>query len=78
MEQNKRISELLKNTIGQRYDAMALKMISDAADVPDEAVYPLRDLGQHLALCQAFALSRREGKTIYMQKQDHWCWAPLP
>ena len=77
MEQNKRISELLKNTIGQRYDAMALKMISDAADVPDEAVYPLRDLGQHLALCQAFALSRREGKTIYMQKQDHWCWAPL-
>ena len=35
MEQNKRISELLKNTIGQRYDAMALKMISDTDDVPE-------------------------------------------
>ena len=77
MEQNKRISELLKNTIGQRYDAMALKMIRDEAEVPENAVYPLRDLGQHMALCQAFALSRREKKTVYMQKQDHWCWAPL-
>ena len=77
MEQNKRISEALKNTIGQRYDAMALKMIHDEAEVPSGTVYPLRDLGQHMALCQAFALSRREGKTVYMQKQDHWCWAPL-
>ena len=77
MEQNKRISEMLKSTIGQRYDAMALKLISDEAQVPEGAVYPLRDIGQHMALCQAFALSRREGKTIYMQKQDHWCFAPL-
>ena len=77
MEQNKRISELLRSTIGQRYDAMALKMITDEAEVPENAVCPLQDLGQHLALCQAFALSRREGKTVYMQKQDHWCWAPL-
>lgn len=77
MEQNERISKLLKSTIGQRYDAMALKMISDENDVPSNAFFPLRDSGQHMALCQAFALSRREGRTVYMQKQDHWCWAPL-
>lgn len=77
MEQNKRISELLKTTIGQRYDAMALKMIRDESEVPENTLYPLRDIGQHMALCQAFALSRREGKTVYMQKEDHWCWAPL-
>ena len=77
MEQNKRISELLKSTIGQRYDAMALKMIREESEVPENAVYPRRDMGQHMALCQAFALSRREGKTVYMQKEDHWCWAPL-
>ena len=77
MEQNNHISQALKNTIGQRYDAMALKMISDESQLPQNAVFPLRDLGQHLALCQAFALSRREGRTVYMQKQDHWCWAPL-
>ena len=77
MEQNNRLSELLKNTIGQRYDAIALKMIADETEIPENAVYPLRDFEQHLALCQAFALSRREGKTVYMQKQDHWCWAPL-
>ena len=69
MEQNNRLSELLKNTIGQRYDAIALKMIADETEIPENAVYPLRDLEQHLALCQAFALSRREGKTVYMQKQ---------
>ena len=77
MEQNKRISELLKSTIGQRYDAMALKMIKDESEIPENAIFPIRDLGHHLALCQAFALSRREGKTVFMQKQDHWCWAPL-
>lgn len=77
MEQNKRISQALKNTIGQRYDAMALKMISNETELPENTVFPLSGMGQHLALCQAFALSRREGKTVYMQKQDHWCWAPL-
>ena len=77
MEQNRRISDLLKGTIGQRYDAMALKMIRDESEVPENALYPMRDLGQHMALCQAFALSRRNGKTVYMQKEDHWCWAPL-
>ncbi|MCR4795781.1 MULTISPECIES: DUF169 domain-containing protein [Ruminococcus] len=77
MELNRRISELLKKTIGQRYDAMALKMISDESELPQNTVYPVRDMGQHMSLCQAFALSRREGKTVYMQKQDHWCWAPL-
>jgi uncharacterized protein (DUF169 family) len=30
-----------------------------------------------MALCQAFALSRRDGKTVFMQKQDHWCFGPL-
>lgn len=64
MEQNNRLSELLKNTIGQRYDSIALKMIADETEIHENAVYPLRDFGQHLALCQAFALSRREGKTV--------------
>lgn len=64
MEQNNRLSELLKNTIGQRYDAIALKLIADETEIPENAVYPLRDFGQYLALCQAFALSRREGKTV--------------
>lgn len=77
MKQNVYLSELLKSTIGQRYDAMALKMIRDEKEVPSNAVYPMRDIKQHLSLCQAFALSRRENKTVYMQKQDHWCWAPL-
>ncbi len=64
MEQNNRISQALKNTIGQRYDAMALKMISDESQLPQNAVFPFRDLGQHLALCKASALSRREGRTV--------------
>lgn len=38
MEQNNRLSELLKNTIGQRYDAIALKMIADETEIPENAV----------------------------------------
>ena len=38
---------------------------------------PLRDRGHHLAQCQAFAISRRQGKTVAMLKEDNWCWGPL-
>ncbi len=67
------MDELLK----LRYPAIALKLIEDESEVPENALRPFADTGRHIALCQAFALSRRQRKTVYMQKQDHWCWNPL-
>ncbi len=56
---------------------VAVKMIRDMEEIPAEAVRPKRDLNQHIAQCQAFALTRREGKTVAMLKEDHWCYAPV-
>jgi uncharacterized protein (DUF169 family) len=46
-------------------------------DIPEGALRPLRDLGYHLALCQGFALSRKEGITVAMFKEDMWCFEPI-
>lgn len=77
LEQNKKIQELMEKLIGLRYPAVAVKMIKDDSEVPEDAVRPLKDMGNHIALCQAFAFARRQGKTIYMEKEDHWCWNPI-
>lgn len=56
---------------------IAVKMIRTEAEIPADAVRPKRDRRQHLAQCQAFSLSRRDGETVAMLKEDHWCYAPV-
>lgn len=56
---------------------VAVKMIQKEEEIPAEAVRPKRDRNQHLAQCQAFSLSRRDGETVAMLKEDHWCYAPV-
>ncbi len=60
-----------------RTSPLALKFLKSTTEVPEGALRPHRDRGYHLAQCQAFAMSRREGATIAMLREDHWCWAPL-
>jgi len=56
-----------------RTSPIAVKMLEKEADIPEGAFRPKRDGGYHLAQCQAFSLSRMEGKTVAMLKEDHWC-----
>ena len=77
IENNIKRHELMVKLVGLRYPAVAIKMIRDEAEVPADAMRPLRDTGMHIALCQAFAYVRRQGKVIYMEKEDHWCWNPI-
>ena len=56
---------------------LALKLLEKEEDIPKGAQRPLRDFGYHLALCQGFALSRREGTTLAMLKEDMWCFEPV-
>jgi uncharacterized protein (DUF169 family) len=56
-----------------RTSPIAVKMLEKEEDIPKEAIRPKKDRGYHLAQCQAFALSRREGTTVAMLKQDNWC-----
>lgn len=69
--------EEIKQTLLLRTSPIAVKMLEKESDIPKEAIRPKRDWGYHLAQCQVFALSRRQGATIAMLKEDHWCWAPL-
>lgn len=65
--------EELENSLLLRTSPVAVKMLEKEADIPKEAFRPKRDGGYHIAQCQAFGMSRREGKTVAMLKEDHWC-----
>jgi uncharacterized protein (DUF169 family) len=56
---------------------IAVRLLEREEDIPGKAVRPMRDRGIHLALCQAFAMSRRQNMTVALTNEDHWCWAPL-
>jgi uncharacterized protein (DUF169 family) len=65
--------EELEKSLMLRTSPIAVKMLEKEADIPKEAVRPKKDRTCHLAQCQAFALSRREGTTVAMLKEDNWC-----
>ena len=71
-EAAKRITDFLDLTL----NIQAVKLIEDPADVPESALIA-RDAIGHLSLCQAFALTKRQGKTLYTDKSSEWCWAPV-
>jgi len=69
--------EELEKALQLKTYPIAVKMLEKEEDIPEGAIRPKRDRGYHLAQCQAFAMTRRQGMTIAMLKEDHWCWAPL-
>jgi uncharacterized protein (DUF169 family) len=56
---------------------VAIKMLASEAEIPEGALRPKRDRGEHYAACQAFSLARRQGWTVAMFLEDHWCYAPI-
>jgi uncharacterized protein (DUF169 family) len=72
-----RFGEELENLLQLKTSPIAVKMLKKESDIPKGAIRPKKDRGYHLAQCQAFAMTRRQGMTIAMLKEDHWCWAPL-
>ena len=74
---NQQRQATLDRMVKLRYSAVAIKFVEDEAIVPENAFRPYRDKQKHIAICQAFALARRQGKVVYMRKEDHWCWNPL-
>ena len=68
-----RYGEDLEKYLMLRTSPIAVKMLEKESDIPEGAIRPFKDRGEHLAQCQAFALSRREMTTVAMLKEDHWC-----
>jgi uncharacterized protein (DUF169 family) len=65
--------EELERFLMLRTSPIAVKMLEKETDIPKEAIRPKKDRKCHLAQCQAFALSRREGTAVAMLKEDNWC-----
>jgi uncharacterized protein (DUF169 family) len=72
-----KLGEELERLLILRYAPIAVKLLKTEADIPKSARRPKRDLGMHLALCQAFAMVRRQRKSLALLKEDHWCVWPL-
>ncbi len=68
-----RYGEDLESSLLLRTSPVAVKMLEKEADIPKDAFRPKKDGKCHIAQCQAFGMSRREGKTVAMLKEDHWC-----
>ena len=77
IEKNAQYSKELREMLLLRYEPIAIKLIESEQEIPEGVIQPKRDLGKHMALCQAFAMARRDQKTIYMDKTSEWCWNPL-
>jgi uncharacterized protein (DUF169 family) len=72
-----RYGEEIEKLMLLRTSPIAVKMLEKESDIPEGALRPKKDKGYHLAQCQAFSLSRRQGKTVAMLIEDNWCWGPL-
>ena len=72
-----RCGEELEMRLLLRTSPIAIKMLEKEEDIPKGAMRPMKDLGVHLGLCQAFAKSRRERVTVAMVKEDNWCFIPV-
>jgi uncharacterized protein (DUF169 family) len=79
------ISQAAFNTYGADIEKMmflktypiAIKMLKNESEIPKGAIRPKRDKGEHYAACQAFAVARRQGTTLAMFIEDHWCFEPV-
>lgn len=69
--------EELERLLILRYSPIALKVLHREEEIPADSLRPLRDRGEHLAMCQAYAMVRRDRKAITMLAEDHWCVWPL-
>ena len=77
IEELNKLGEQIEQTLKLRTMPIAVKMLKSEEEIPEDALRPKRDKGYHLAQCQAFALSRRQGFTVAKLKEDHWCFAAL-
>ena len=56
---------------------VAIKMVDDLAIVDQKAKKPKKDLDINMFLCQAINISRRNGWSIYLDKNDISCASAL-
>ena len=56
---------------------LGIQLLKEIEQVPEYSKRPKKDLGYHLSLCQAMAISRRNSESFSMFKEDMWCFEPV-
>ena len=77
VEETNNVGKALNELLILRYSPIAMKLIYSEDEIPADSFRPSVKKNGHLAMCQAFAMVRRERKCITMLKEDHWCVWPL-
>jgi uncharacterized protein (DUF169 family) len=67
----------LERTLFLQTSPIAIKMLASESEIPEGAIRPKKDRGEHYAMCQAFAAARRDGLKLAMFLEDHWCFEPI-
>ena len=73
------------NTMGKSIEAwlrmrvhpIAFKFVRQRDEIPTDAMVPSKHLGKKVNLCQAFSMVQRQGLTVAMFLEDHWCFEPV-
>jgi len=68
-----KIDEAMSIYIKHQTYPLAIKMLQSEDEISQDAKRPLRDYGASFALCQALAISRKEGLTIVLDKESQSC-----
>jgi uncharacterized protein (DUF169 family) len=69
----KEIEEVMSVYIKHQTHPLAIKLLNREEKIPEGAKSPLRDFGVPVSLCQALALSRKEGLTIVLDGDSQSC-----
>ncbi len=77
LEDIHRHAKIISQSLRLKTYPMAIKMLKGENEIPEGATRPLKEIGKHLDLCQAFAMTRWEGKTMALFKEDMWCFEPV-
>jgi uncharacterized protein (DUF169 family) len=67
----------LEKRLRLKTSPISIKLLEKESDTPESAIRPRRDLKRQLFLCQSFAMSRRQGTTVAMLKEDMLCFEPV-
>jgi len=69
----KEIEEVMSVYIKHQTHPLAVKLLRQEDRIPEGAKSPVKDFGVPFSLCQALALSRKEGLTIVLDKNSQSC-----
>lgn len=77
LEKTRKDAQDLERYLRLQTYPLAIRLLSTESEIPAEARRPMKDDGCQYNVCQAFALSRRNGYTMAMLKEDMYCFEPV-